>query len=46
MGTVVTAAELLDSLYFSAESEAEKGTNFERLTKAFLTTDLSWADNT
>ncbi|HLR95795.1 MAG TPA: DEAD/DEAH box helicase family protein, partial [Jiangellaceae bacterium] len=40
---MVTAAELLDRLYFSATSEADKGTKFEQLTKAFLTTDLTWS---
>ncbi|MFD1719671.1 DEAD/DEAH box helicase [Georgenia deserti] len=39
-----TVEDLLDKLYFSAKSEADKGAKFERLTKAFLRADVSWAE--
>ena len=39
-----TIEKLLDKLYYSATSEADKGAKFERLTKAFLQADTSWAD--
>ncbi len=44
MSRVSTVEDLLDKLYFSATSEADKGAKFERLTKAFLRADVSWAD--
>jgi len=44
MCRVSTVEDLLDKLYFSATSEADKGAKFERLTKAFLRADVSWAD--
>ncbi|MFB7800349.1 DEAD/DEAH box helicase [Isoptericola sp. NPDC056134] len=44
MTPVSTVEDLLDKLYFSATSEADKGAKFERLTKAFLQADIVWAE--
>jgi len=39
-----TVYELLDKLYYSATSEADKGSKFERLMAAYLRTDPTFAD--
>lgn len=41
---MTTIYELLDDLRASAQSEADKGTKFERLMKAFLATDPVYAE--
>lgn len=44
LGVTVTAEDVLDELRASALSEADKGSKFERLVKAFLTTDPVYAE--
>lgn len=39
-----TIEEVLDELYYSSTSEAEKGSKFERLMASFLRTDPQYAD--
>lgn len=39
-----TVYELLDKLYYSSTSEADKGSKFERLMAAYLRTDPTFAD--